>query len=307
MTRYWARTLWFAFISLLLIGSVSSLKQSAWAWETSGQNRILGEPSGEQWGSSAVVSVEGVGTIRFDPTQVRSKRPELFQEGHFSLFDVLVHLHQKGHFTMEYHFDESLNTYVIDALNGSGHWWYSAYYDGGWPERSVFRMDHYPYKDAMVIQFRTTSPEFLAEVYQTYRDEVKRRQQSGGRVVIPTVELRGRTFTKRFDNVEVIAHNLRNDVFVEGTVTAIDVILTLGAAGLITYELQWYDSIGTADIVRSYWVNGINGDSSEGRFGFVYEAGSPSYRFFRGNHNHIPSDIRVINAPEYLEYFWICI
>ncbi len=307
MKWFLARTVFVALVGILLASPPLALNDAVFASEPGEQNRVFGEVREESWAGSAAASVEGVGTIHFDPTQVKTQRPDILQEGHFSLFDVLVHLHQKGHFTLQYHFDESLNTFVIDELNGYTNWWYGAYYDGGWPERSVFRMDHYPYKDAMVIQFRTASPEFLDTVYETYRDEVIRRKQHNGKVVIPAVELRGRTFTRRFDNVEVIAHNLRNDVFVEGTVTAIDVILTLGAAGQITYDLQWYDSIGTANIVRSYWVNRINDDVSEGRCGFVYEAGARPFSFFRGNHNHIPSDTRVINSPEYLEYFWICI
>ncbi len=28
---------------------------------------------------------------------------------------------------------------------------------------------------------------------------------------------------------------------------------------------------------------------------------------FRGNHIHLPSDTRIINSPEYVLYYWICI
>lgn len=104
-----------------------------------------------------------------------------------------------------------------------------------------------------------------------------------------------------------MAHNLRTDMIKPGVITAIDVILSLGEAEKITYDLQWYESLGTADVVKSYWVNRINEDESFGRCGFVYEAGAREFSFFRGNHIHIPSDIRVINSPEYVKYFWICI
>ncbi|MBW6463230.1 MAG: hypothetical protein K0B84_03485 [Firmicutes bacterium] len=99
----------------------------------------------------------------------------------------------------------------------------------------------------------------------------------------------------------------RPDIFKPGVITAIDTILSLGEAGLLSYDLQWYESIGTAGLVKSYWVERINEDQSAGRCGFVYEAGNELFRFFKGNHNHIPSDIRVLNSPAYLEYFWICI
>ena len=82
--------------------------------------------------------------------------------------------------------------------------------------------------------------------------------------------------------------------------------MSLGDADLITYELQWYTTIGSAE-VKNYFVDKINSDKSQGRCGFVYEAGSYDFRGFSGNHIHIPSDIRVINNPEYVEFFWICI
>lgn len=126
-------------------------------------------------------------------------------------------------------------------------------------------------------------------------------------MIIPNVEIRSKTFTKEFKNVEVVPHNLRNDAFKNGTITAIDVILSLEEQNEISCELQWYESIGSAGIVKSYWVEAINDDRASGRCGYVYEAGSTQFPFFSGNHIHLPSDTRVLNSPEYVEYFWICI
>ena len=57
--------------------------------------------------------------------------------------------------------------------------------------------------------------------------------------------------------------------------------------------------------ILNYFVDGINNDISYGTCGFVYESGSE--RLSYGNHIHIPSDYRVINSPEYVEWFWICL
>jgi hypothetical protein len=100
---------------------------------------------------------------------------------------------------------------------------------------------------------------------------------------------------------------LRSDVFQEGVITAIDTILSLGDMGKLPYELKWYDSIGSAQIVRQYFVERIDKDRAYDRCGFVYESGPFKYRGFQGNHIHLPSDTRLINSPEYVEYFWICI
>ena len=96
-------------------------------------------------------------------------------------------------------------------------------------------------------------------------------------------------------------------IFQEDVITAIDVIMSLGDQGKITYTLQWYDAISTATYVRNWWVESINDDIAHGTCGFVYEAGSRKYDGFRGNHIHLPSDTRIIYSPEYLEYFWICL
>lgn len=83
--------------------------------------------------------------------------------------------------------------------------------------------------------------------------------------------------------------------------------MSLADEGEITYQLQWYESIGTASIVKNYWVEAINDDVAYGTCGFVYESGSYLFKFFKGNHIHLPSDARVINSPEYVEFFWICL
>ncbi len=271
------------------------------------ENRVFGEISDTAAELSGEIEIEGVGVFSFDPGEVRTVRDDLFRNNHFSIFDVLVHLEQTGQIEIDYYFDDEMNTYVITDLDGHGEWWYDAYYDGGWRERSVFRMDHYPYKDKMTLRIVRTTEEYLKAVYATYRDEVSRLNENDGKIIVPEVIIDGKNETMVFENVEITAHNLRQDMFQEGVVTAIDVILSLAEKNKISYDLQWYESIGTAGVVKSYWVERINDDVSEGRCGFVYEAGDEEFFFFRGNHNHIPSDVRVINSPQYVKYFWICI
>ena len=205
---------------------------------------------------------------------------------------------------MAYHFDDSMNTHVIDSINGEPDWWYEAYYDGGWLEGNMFRMDHYPWKDGSTLEVLKTKRSRLEDIYSTFREEVTRRNDNGGKLVVPSVIIKGRTSTKEFENVEVTPHNMRSDMFQEGVITALDLILSLGDQGKIEYKLQWYESIGTADIVKSYWVEVIDGDKASGRCGFVYEAGSLEFPF--AGHIHIPTDIRAFNSPEFVKFFWIC-
>jgi hypothetical protein len=257
-------------------------------------------------GADNFITIDEVGDFNYNPTEIESVRSDIFQEGHFSVFDILVHLNDTGKINMKYHFDEGKNTHIIDSLNGKKNWWYNAYYDGGWPENNAFRMDHFPYKEKMYIRMMRESENKLNRIYDTFENPQNGNGQKGGQFVVPTVIIRGKNTELRFSNVLVTPHNLRSDMLKNGTITAIDVIMSLGDAGLITYELQWYNTIGSAE-VKNYFVDKINSDKSEGRCGFVYEAGSYDFRGFSGNHIHIPSDIRVINNPEYVEFFWICI
>jgi hypothetical protein len=271
-------------------------------------NKIFGEISDTVPQQEGHIMIGNVGNFTFDADKIKTVRDDIFNEGFFSIFDIMVYLDDEGKIEMEYHFDESMNTYIIDSLNGMRNWWHISYYDGGWPELNVFRMDHYPYKDKMYISVSETGEDQLESYYKVFREEVERREKNGGKIIIPELRIStpGSGFLL-FENVEIKSHNLRSDIFKEGAITAIDAIMTLGDEGEIIYDLNWYESIGTAGLVKDYFVDGINDDISIGRCGFVYEEGSFTFAGFQGNHIHIPSDTRLINSPEYLEFFWICI
>jgi hypothetical protein len=238
---------------------------------------------------------------------VETVRPDIFKSGAFSMFDILVHFDSRGLIDLEYHFDESMNTHAIDSVNGMENMWYHAKYDGGWFENNVFRMDHYPWKEGTTLELKQVPQARVDGIYSTFREEVDRLQMNFGEVVIPEVTFTGRSFYETFTNVSVTAHNLRSDIFQEGVITGIDLILSLTDQDLITSELQWYESMGIAEIVKSYWVESIMNDTAVGTCGWVYDSGSLEFHGFLGNHIHLPSDTRVLNSPEYARWFWICI
>ncbi len=253
---------------------------------------------------TASVRVQSVGTFEFDPDVIETQRPDVFAPGHHSIFDVLVRLNSTGELSMQWHYDEDLLTHVIDSIDGKPHWWYRAYYDGGWLESNNFRMDLYPYKESMFIEVYRTSPSLIETIHEAFREEVQRLEANNGTIVIPTVQISGPGLLHVFNDVVVTAHGLRNDTFRPGVITAIDVIISLGDQGVITYDLQWYEEIGNAE-VKNYFVNAIDGNIAYARCGFVYEEGDKQLTF--SNHIHIPSDYRVLTSPEYERWFWICI
>jgi len=268
------------------------------------ENTVFGEATETDSALGGRIYIEGLGDFDFDPDAVKTVREDIFTPNHFSIFDILVHLDDSGRIDMDYSYEAAMNTNVIEAIDGEENWWYVAFYDGGWEETNNFRMDHYPYKDKMYIRLFQTDQLTLDSKYNAFREEIERREANGGRVIIPEVIIIGPDSNLRFSDVEVRPHDLRNDVFQPGVITAIDAIMTLGDGGKLAYDLQWQESVGSAEVVRSYWVSRIDKDVSYGGCGFVYEAGNWG---MRGNHIHIPSDTRVINSPEYEQWFWICL
>jgi hypothetical protein len=239
----------------------------------------------------------------FHPANITTVRPDIFNPGYFSLFDILVYLDNGGLIDMEYHFAEDMNTFVIDTIHDTPNWWYNAQYEGGWTERSNHRMDHYPWKDGGILSVYQESPEIINRIYDEYLEEIERLNANNGAIIIPRVVIEGNSFYKSFTNVSVRAHHLRSDMFRIGTITCIDVILSLAEQGHITYRLKWYETIA-GSIVQNYWVEAIDSDYAFGTCGFVYETG---YSGMFGNHIHLPSDSRILNSPEYVLYFWICL
>jgi len=269
-------------------------------------NNVLGDPNDTELTEQGRIAIRNVGNFEFKPSRIESVRNDIFREGYFSIFDILVHLDARGDIDLAYHYDGAMNTNVIDSLNGEQNWWYRAYYHMGWGENNAFRMDHFPYKDKMTISIGPVNESYIDEVYDVFRDEVRRRKDNDGRVIIPEVIIRGPGTRLELRDVEVISHNLRKDIFQDNVITGIDVIMSLGELGELSYDLKWHENLGSA-IIKQYYVERINDDVSYRRCGFVYEAGSHAFDGFRGNHIHLPSDTRVLNSPEYLSYFWICI
>ena len=264
--------------------------------------------AGEMPTGTGTVNIKGIGEFDFDATKVQTIRPDIFQPGHLSLFDILVHLDERGDIQLDYHFEEDMNTHVIDAINGQGGWWYEAYYSGGWSENNVFRMDMYPYKNGTQIRLYKEREERLTNIYCTFQEEVARLAGNGGQVIFPEVTIRSPRGSWTFRDMAVTAHDVRSDMLQPGVVTALDALLSLAEQGeLSQLKLTWYERIGTADPVDTYYLEQIDEAEAYGSCGFVYETGPRDFSGFTGSHIHIPSDVRVTVSPEYALWFWICL
>jgi len=276
--------------------------EGLWTPQASHRGRV---PTGE----AVEIRVDGVGDFAIRAEEVARLRPEVFGPGHFSVFDAFAHLAASEAFDLGHHFDEEMGTHLIDSLNGEAGWWYQALYSGGWYESNAFRMDLYPCKPGTHVRlFREEREGRIEAIHDTFREEVD-RLQGGGAVVLPELTIQGPRLSEAvFRNVEVRPHDLRPDVFQPGVITALDVLLSLGEEGRLSgLELAWYERMGSADVVDSYWVERIDEHEAYRSCGFVYETGPREFAGFRGSHIHIPADLRVMVAPEYAYWYWICL
>lgn len=313
---------------LILVGSVLCLGFAASAEKTNGlllpsesggwSPSVAGVHVGRAPSSPGSVEIRGTGTLEFDPTQIRTLRSDIFQPGHFSVFDALVHLADRGAIELEYQFDESADTYVIKTLNGREGWWYDAHYAGGRFERTVVRMDHYPVKDGMKILLYLEDPDRLTAIHKSFREEVDRCSENAGRLVIPKVTIRSPQSSLTFDEVVVTAHNVRADVFQSDVTTVLDILLSLGEQGkLSALKLSWRDRTEEKDPVDNYFVDHIAGEDFSpeiaGSCTFAHQVGSETLKGYltphihTTSHIHLAADVEVIVSPEYVEWLWVCL
>ena len=305
-------------IALLMVGTagISSLAadqidlplpEAGWIVPSEHEGRLATEP--------IRVIINGVGTFDVDPAGIQTLRPDIVQTNHVSVFDIIVKLDQDEDIGLEYNYDESMETHVIDSLSGESGWWYQAHYDSGWMERNAHRMDHYPVKNGTRIRFLRPDPVRLEVIFAEFAEEVVGIAENDGVVIAPWVEIegpRGSGDRILFKDVVVTAHDTRADLFRPGTITALDVLLSMGEQGLLTgLGITWYDSIFRADPVDHYFVEHIQAEDFNhqafGSCGFVYEIGYSSIGGFDGAHVHIPTDARVLVSPEYALWFWLCL
>jgi hypothetical protein len=255
------------------------------------------------------MEIEGLGEFSFNPMEIERTRPDIFSEGHFSVFDVVAHLGNRNWFPLTYHFNGCLDTYVIDEIDGRMNWWYRIHTPGGWSEITASRMDMTPYKEGTIIKLATHPEEYMGRIYDSFAEELLRKSINLGRVIIPEV----RIGTEVHTNVPVSAHDFRADVLRPGTVTALDVLLSLADQKKVDQlKLTWYTDTCETGATESLVVEQI--DDGDGRYddeaspetgGWVYETGARAFSGFKGSHTRIPADIRVIVSPEYVTWYWL--
>jgi hypothetical protein len=288
--------------------------------------------------SSAVI-IRG-NTYAFDPKEysISTTRPDIFTEGHYSLFDVLIAVAQRNGHQVALHWDADCMTHFIDSVDGvAGDYWYHFSYDAGsgtaneLKHRRQIRWDELLYQPGAWVQL--VLGEALNELKQEYREEIQRQRRFGNmipqvRIAINPSNYEGNpaesnriTITRNWRDVTVTAHDLRGkggdslyrSPFQPGVVTAMDVLFSLRDQGLL-------DVVGTAYFthlagktmesyrVRSLGFPGLGLAHASGRQGFVYTTGNGTFSRLANDADskqHVHADIHVIHAPDFAVWRWI--
>ena len=136
--------------------------------------------------------------------------------------------------------------------------------------------------------------------------------------MIPRVVLQSAIETVEFVDVTVVAHNSRSDVFQDGVLTVLDLLLSLGEDGFLeSLELQWRAQDGELEIVDGYYVVAIEADGfapeSTGACVLTHQVkGETIFEYLSAHthtlsHIHLTADLEVLLSPEVVEWLWICL
>jgi hypothetical protein len=262
----------------------------------------------------------------FDPSQysITALRSDIFNPGHFSMFDVILAVADKNGIDVEYAWDEERKTHFISSINSTaGDYWYQFGYSGGNYERRTIRWDEAWWKPGTKLM-TDTWPQ-LGALKNKYSQEISKEAVS--ECVVPRVSFNispsdfngnpdgsGRiSASKTFNDVAVSAHNLRADStmtpfdcpFRKGVITAVDVLFSLQDQGSLSVVASSYYSRINNAVVGDYYIQQISFPGTDtacasGSQGFTFRTDFSSPQ----GGVHVPADIHVIHNPDIADWTW---
>ena len=284
----------------------------------------------------------GSNTFYFAPDSVTitTARPDIFAPGYYSLYDVLLSTSQKYGFALASHYDTTLFTHVIDAINGNpGPWWFHGIYQGGGTsENNNQRMDTWLYKPHSTVTMYAVSTVLRDSIIREFRDEITtwkyyRSIYPDGRTYIPRVTFRVHpsdyhgnppesdrdAWDRTFSDVMVLPHHVRTTgrapwgiipaPFQPGVITSLDVLLSLRDQGLLNrVEFAWFEKINH-NFLQDFYVQAVGADTfythASGSQGFTYTTG---YNADNQQPNqrilHVHPDIHQIYVTDFEAWQW---
>ncbi len=244
-------------------------------------------------------------SYNFDPDDhtITAKRQDVFADGYYSIFDVILALCNKHRMAVEFEYDESAKCHFITSLNGSsGDYWYSAQYHGGvMNEDHQIRWDEAMWKPGLKVSVSRKSPP-----KSSYRTAAAR--DGDGFTIVPSVKVGNQTYR----DVKVTPHDFLAEgskqphlkPFKPGVITVLDILFSLQDQGKVdNVRLTYYDYIDflrPGSWIGSYYVTRINDDNHSGHTGWEY---TYCHSGLSDRAIHITLDINVIHGIDEIVFF----
>ncbi|WP_299794836.1 hypothetical protein [uncultured Shewanella sp.] len=236
-------------------------------------------------------------------------RPDIFVDGHYSVFDVLRYLaltredikldsitpyNETGldtyGFTVSWdqNGDGIFDTQDINSFN-SPDWHFKFKFDGGELRRitggldgvgpegeaNYERMDQFWVQPGMHLRFQPLNPEMTARRKWAMQQQMNRYQQAGNKVVLPELVAsidNGKTYQTLVKDLEISAHNLRPDIFQPGVITGIDAFLSAKDLGH-DFVINYWPTVASKAPVEHYALFRVKGTASRVGAGWTTRLG----------------------------------
>lgn len=275
----------------------------------------------------------------FDPKQynITSTRPDVFNIGFYSVFDVILAVAAKNNIKIEYVYDSTRKTHFITKIDttAADYWYHFAYHSGEEQKQEITyrranRWDELLWKPGTNIELVTG--ENLTEIMKEYLEEINREKQQGN--IIPLVtflikpsKYRGNpteaerdSFKLVFKDVKLTAHNLRasnannpyKKPFKPGVITSIDILYSLKDQGKMDVVTSAYFDRINNNLIECFYVNemsfpNVGKAHASGSHGFIYITENGSYTSlpnYADSKFDINADISVLHAQDFSYWRW---
>ena len=171
----------------------------------------------------------------------------------------------------------------------------------GYLETVYDRLDETLVRDTTDVRIHPVSKAFRDRVWQSHKDEVQFKKDNGGKVILKAITLdmedtdgygtdgNQAGIETIAEDIEVKAYNLRRDIYQEGVITSLDMVISANEAakeaGSAEFGFTFWPTLYTGAKLGSYVMNEIthpgvgpsNTLRAEGLDGWNYSAGMNDY------------------------------
>ncbi|RTR38673.1 hypothetical protein EKG38_10865 [Shewanella canadensis] len=211
-------------------------------------------------------------------------RPDIFTEGNYSAFDIMRYVvatrddlrfesvikpEDSKYDTYEYtvSFDKNQDG-IFNEDDGeyynSPDWFYAMTQHGGHAldipsrlgERFYLRSDQFWVQTGAQVRLQPFNSAMTGRRQLSWLKEQQFLAANDGKYIVPKITIvdKDRVPHTIVENLEVKAHNLRNDIFQEGVITFMDVFLSAAEQGY-DFKLSWWPILSSGAIVNNFQLS----------------------------------------------------